>query len=391
MMKKKMMFDLIDERKNDWFDMAFRIFDHPECCGKEYFAAELLEAALEKEGFLVERGVGGLETAFRATWENGIGGPNIGILGEYDALENLGHGCGHHMQTPAAIAAAVAVKQIFEGSKWPICVTIYGTPAEETFGGKVTMARNGCFSELDIVLGTHASGAKAFIGAKSMAMKSFAVTFYGKGAHAAGSPFLGRSAGDAMLLSFNGIEFMREHVKDGTRMHYTIMEALGPANVVPAVAKAGYTLRSKDNSYLIELEERFRKIIQGACLMTETEAKIIPIGNAFDARKANKTLAELAGDNLNQLGIPVNSELLKDSGGSTDFANVSRIVPGALVYLPYCTNVSHSQEWVDVGKTEAAKECLLSSAKVLAGIMHDLICNPLLVKNAYEEWNKTED
>ena len=127
------------------------------------------------------------------------------------------------------------------------------------------------------------------------------------------------------------------------------------------------------------------------CLMTETEAEIVQNGNTFDARKVNRTLAEVAGDNLHQLGVPVMGELLKDSGGSTDFGNVSVIVPGALVYLPYCTAGAHSQEWVDAGKTEAAKECLLGSAKVMAGMMYDLICDPELVKKAKEEWSWTED
>ncbi|MBQ8813758.1 MAG: M20 family metallopeptidase [Lachnospiraceae bacterium] len=394
-MSKEALFQCIDEQGEALFDMASRIFDHPEGGGKEYAAAELLENALEAEGFQVERGIGGLETAFRATWSNGIGGPNIGILGEYDALADRGHACGHHLQTPAAIGAAVAMKKIFETTDFPgaesagvpFTITVYGTPAEETFGGKITMAKNGCFSELDIALGTHACGKAAFVGARSMALRTFRVTFKGKSSHAAGAPYNGRSAADAMLLSFNGIEFMREHVKDGTRMHYTIAETFGPSNVVPAVARANYTLRSKDNAYLSELEERFRKIIQGACLMTETEAEILTSENTFAARKPNLALAEVAVENLRQLGVPIDRESVRDSGGSTDFGNVSVIVPSALVYLPYCAASGHSQEWVDAGKTESAKSCLMNSAKVMAGMMYDIVLNPELVKNAQEQFD----
>lgn len=403
-MNKESLFQCIDEREDDLFDLACRIFDHPEGGGKEYFAAELLEDVLESEGFQVERGIGGLETAFRATWSNGTGGPNIGILGEYDALADRGHACGHHLQTPAAIGAAVAMKRMFgagdafrtgdaavpgeKGADTPFTITIYGTPAEETFGGKITMAKNGCFSELDIALGTHACGKAAFVGARSMALNSFRVTFKGKSSHAAGSPYNGRSAADAMLLSFNGIEFMREHVKDGTRMHYTIAETFGPSNVVPAVAKASYTLRSKDNAYLSELEGRFRKIIQGACLMTETEAEISCSENTFAARKPNLALAEVATANLRKLGVPIDREPVRDSGASTDFGNVSVIVPSALVYLHYCAASCHSQEWVDAGKTEGAKACLKNSAKVMAGMMYDLVLNPELVKKAREEFEE---
>ena len=242
------------------------------------------------------------------------GGLNIGILGEYDALKDLGHGCGHHMQTPAAIGAAVAIKKTFEDSTIPFTITVYGTPAEETTGGKIIMAKNGCFNELDIALSTHAARKEAFVGAKSMALRSFNVTYKGKSSHAAGSPYLGRSAADAMFLSFNGIEFMREHVKDGSRMHYTIKEALGPSNIVPAEAKCAYTLRSYDNEYINELEERFRKIVQGACLMTETEAEIMQTTD-YAARKGNKVLADLAHKNLDELGIACEENFLRDSSG----------------------------------------------------------------------------
>lgn len=383
-MHKNELFELIEIQTEKLFSLSCQIFDHPECGGKEYFASELLQNTLVEEGFFVERGIGGLETAFRATWSNGEGGPNIGILGEYDALSGMGHACGHHLQTTAAIGAAVAVKKMFHGKDIPFTVTVYGTPAEETFGGKIKMAENGCFKELSIALGTHASAKEAYVGEKSMALKSFAVTFYGKNAHAAGEPYRGRSAADAMFLSFNGIEFMREHVKDGTRMHYTVKESLGPSNVVPAIAKGTYSLRSTDNTYLLELEERFRKIIQGACLMTETEAEI-QSGSMYAARRINMVLAELAGENLKLLDVPVYEGLFRHSGGSTDFGNVSCIVPSALVYLPYFDASTHSQEWLDAGKTDAAKVCMLNSAKVLAGMINDLVLQPELVAKARNE------
>lgn len=366
---------------------AFQIFDKPEIGFEEYFASELLENMLENEGFNVERDIAGLDTAFRATWSNGSGGINIGILGEYDALKDLGHGCGHHMQTPAAIGAAAAIKKLFEGSNIPFTITIYGTPAEETTGGKIKMAENGCFNELDIALGTHAARNGAFVGAKSMVLRSFKVTYTGKSAHAAGSPFNGRSAADAMFLSFNAIEFMREHVKDGTRMHYTVTEALGPSNIVPATAKCSYTLRSYDNEYIDELEERFRKIVKGACLMTETEAEIVQTTN-YAARKPNKVLAELARKNLDELCIECEENFLRNSGGSTDFGNVSLIAPASLIYIGYKNVSGHSEAWVDAGKTEDAEKCIMNSAKALAGVMYDLITNPEIAQNAKSEFDE---
>ncbi len=384
-MDKNELFSLVDAQKDHLFDLAFQVFDHPETDGKEYFAAELLSNDLENQGFRVERGIGGQETSFRAVWSNGTGGPNIGILGEYDALIQKGHGCGHHMQTPAAIGAAVAMKKLFEGANTPFTVTVYGTPAEETYGGKIIMQNNGCFGELDIALATHATKAEAFVGGGSMALNSYRVIFKGKSSHAATAPYAGRSAADAMLLSFNGIEYMREHVKDGSRMHYTVKEDLPPSNVVPERAVAGYTVRSTDNEYLKELDRRFRNIIKGACLMTGTEGEFVPYPS-FAARKVNRVLAGIAKENLTLLGVRTLPALIRDSGGSTDFGNVSCQVPSALVYIPYFDAAGHSDLWVNNGKSEHAQTCILHSAKVLAGMMYDIVLDPAAVAKAADEF-----
>ena len=385
-MNKQEIFTHIAGQEPVLFDMACQIFDNPECRGKEVFAADLCTAALEKAGFAIERDIGGEPNAFRAIWKNGEGGPNIGLLGEYDALENTGHACGHHLQTPAAIGAALAIKDAFTGSPYPFTLTVYGTPAEETYGGKIKMGDNGCFKELDIALATHATRLNAFVGGSSLALNSYVVTFHGKAAHASGVPWEGRSAGDAMFLAFNGVEHMREHVKDGTRMHYTVKEALGPSNIVPEKAVGGFTIRSRDTAYLKEINAWLMDVLKGACLMTQTTCDIQPFP-AFAARKRNMTLSALAKDAFDLLGVKIHEELVHDSNGSTDFGNVSGIVPGILVYLPYVDAPGHSQEWVDAGKTEDAKRCMTQSAQALASIMCDLILDPQLVKKAKEEFD----
>lgn len=386
-MNKQAIFQNIDSREPQLFSMACQIFDNPECRGKEFFAAGLLTKSLEEAGFAVETGVGGEPASFRATWENGEGGPNIGLLGEYDALEQQGHACGHHLQTPAAIGTAIAIKEAFAGSRYPFKLTVYGTPAEETYGGKIKMAEKGCFRELDIALASHATRMSAFVGGSSMALNSYIVTFHGKAAHAAGLPWEGRSAGDAMFLSFNGVEHMREHVKDGTRMHYTVKEAMGPSNIVPDKAVAGYTLRSRDTAYLQELHAWFLDVLKGACLMTQTTCDILQ-QPSFAARKKNLVLSQLAKDNYDLLGVPVCQELVRDSGGSTDFGNVSGMVPGILVYLPYVDAPGHSPAWVEAGKTEDARRCMTESAKVMAGIIFDLLQDPEKIKQAKEEFDR---
>lgn len=387
MLKEKLLRS-VEAQQPHLFDLSCQIFDFNEANGQEYQSAALCADELEKLGFTVERGIGNQETSFRAVWKNGEGGPNIGILGEYDALLGKGHACGHHLQTTAAIGAVKAMKDVFEGSDIPMTLTVYGTPAEETYGGKIIMQEAGCFTELDVVLGTHATRGKAFVGGSSMALTSYVVTYHGKSAHAAGAPWLGRSAMDAMLLTFQGLEFLREHVKDGTRMHYSIKEAIGPSNVVPQKACAGFTLRSRNNDYLPELDARFHNVVNGACLMTDITCEFEK-KPTYLARKRNDTLAQVAKVNYDALGIPTADPLVVDSGGSTDFGNVSGIVPGCLVYLHYTDAPGHSDDWVEAGKTDDAKRCLLQSTQMLAALMHDLVMNPEIIKAAKEEFDRT--
>ena len=387
-MSKEKLLAHVEAQQDHLFDLSCQIFDFNEANGLEYKSSALCADELEKLGFAVERGIGNQETSFRAVWKNGEGGPNIGILGEYDALIGKGHGCGHHVQTPAAIGAVKALQEVFAGTDVPMTLTVYGTPAEETYGGKIIMQEAGCFTELDVVLGTHATRNRAYVGGSSMALNSYVVTWHGRSAHAAGSPWMGRSAMDAMLLTFQGLEFLREHVKDGTRIHYSIKEAIGPSNVVPQKACAGFTIRSHDNKYLPELSERFLKVVEGACLMTET-AYDMEKKPTYLARKRNDTLAQVAKANFEALGLTAADPIVVDSGGSTDFGNVSGTIPGCLVYLPYVNAPGHSDAWVAAGKAQEARTLLLTSTQMLACLMYDLVTKPEIIQKAKEEFNRT--
>jgi len=383
---KQALFTLADTLEERMFAIACDIFDHPELGYEEFYASGLLTDELEKLGFSVERGVGDVPTAFRAVWENGSGGPNIGILGEYDALEAKGHACGHHLQTPAAIAAMWALREVLQKTDIPVKLTLYGTPAEEAGGGKVTMARNGCFRELDVCLATHSTRKNAIVSTGSLASHSRIVRFHGKSAHAAGSPWLGRSAMDAMLLTFQGLEFLREHIKDGSRIQYAIRQAIGPSNVVPQYAECLINVRSPENSYIPELLERMEKVCLGACMMTDTTCDFEE-RNGYMARKPNYTLGEAALKNYPLCGIPVAAEPYRRSGGSSDVGNVSVIVPTANLQAPYVDAPSHSDEWVAGGKTEAGRRCMRGLCHMLIAMCCDLITDPALLCKAKEEFN----
>lgn len=185
MSDKETLFRAVDAQKEALWSMNDQIHDNPEYEGNEVFAAGLLTDYLRAHGFAVEMGVGGYKTAFRATFHHGEGGPVIGILTEYDALRGLGHGCGHNLQGPGCLGAAVALSQLDIPESFQLVV--YGTPAEETMGAKVDMIRNGCFHELDVALMMH-GGPNTCTDVKCLAQKSYVVYFQGKGAHAALAP-----------------------------------------------------------------------------------------------------------------------------------------------------------------------------------------------------------
>lgn len=382
---KQQLFDAVDAQRGQLLAAADDIYDHPEVGGQEERASALLTGMLRDDGFTVETGVAGLPTAFRAVYQQGEGGPSIGLLCEYDAIEAFGHGCAHHMQGPSCVGAARALRSAMGGRSYTLVV--YGTPAEETFGGKIDMIREGCFKDIDVALMMH-GGPETCTDIKSLAMSEYLVTFHGKAAHAAIAPDQGRSALDALLLAFNGMEFLREHVKDDVRMHYTITELPGANNVVPDTARGSFALRSYDRENLDEVIERFHDIIKGAALMAGVtyDIKAMPAyDNKIPVLKLNKCVM----DNAAACGAPGLAPS-REKTGSTDFGNVLHRMPGSCIRVQFVASgtSSHSQAWLDAGKSEAGHDAVLYGAKILAGTAMDLIDRPELLKEIQAEFKE---
>ena len=386
-MLKEVMFRDIDGIRNEMTAMADDIFDHPEIGLEEFHAQKVLTDWLEKEGFAVERGVAGVETAFKAVYRHGEGGPNIGLLCEYDALPGIGHACGHHMQGPSILAAAKALKDA--EIREPYTITVYGTPAEESVSGKIRMIQNGCtFEELDVALMMH-GGPATQVDVKSLANSKYKVVFHGVSAHAAIKPEKGRSALDALILAFQGIEFLREHVNSDVKIHYTVVNCGGtPANVVPAYAEASVYVRSYNRAYLDTVCRRFEKVLKGAAMMTETEVEIIE-EKKVDNKIPVLTLNDLVMKQAEEIHAPQIAPA-REKTGSTDFGNVMRRVPGTCARIAFVAPgaAAHSQEYIEAGKTEAAHDAVIYGAKILAGTALELIEDPELLKQAKEEFRK---
>lgn len=375
----------VDEQAPELTKMADTIFDHPEIGPHEVFASKLLTDYLESHGFAVTRGVGGLETAFRAIWKNGEGGPNMGLLCEYDALPGMGHGCGHQMQGPGILGAAVAIQKA-AGTR-PFTLTVYGTPGEENISGKYIMIQNGCtFEELDVALMMH-GGPATQTDIKCLANAEYDLIYHGKAAHAALKPEAGRSSLDAMCLAFHGMECMREHVTDDVRLHYNITDGGGTAaNVVPSLTKAQVMVRANTVKAVKELMVRLEKIFQGAAMMTETtvEAKV---GKILDNKIPNLQLNDVLMKYARELQAP-NCQPPRQRTGSTDFANVMHRVPGSCIrvaFVPDGTS-SHSPEFIAAGKSQEAHRAVVFGAKILADTVLELIDDPAELASIQKEF-----
>lgn len=298
------------------------IWGSPETAFAEYASVAVLTAFLEAEGFLVKKGVYGIETAFTA--EYGTGRPRVGFLGEFDALSGLsqaadkvekeelipggnGHGCGHNLLGAGSAAAAMAVKRYLEdGHKGT--VVFYGCPGEEGGSGKAFMAREGAFKDLDFALTWHPATVNEVCKDSSLANFQVLYRFRGRSAHAAGCPEMGRSALDALELMNVGANFLREHMLDKARVHYAITNTGGYSpNVVQSEAQAIYLIRAPKAEQAYELYERVNRIAEGAAMMTETAVEhelIKSCANVIPNRVMERVLYE----SMREIGVPSYTE-----------------------------------------------------------------------------------
>jgi aminobenzoyl-glutamate utilization protein B len=307
--------DWLDENRSHYIDMADYIWENPELAYEEFKSSRRQADSLEAQGFSITWGSGGLETAFVAEW--GEGAPILGFIGEYDALPGLsqkvgttkepvqedapGHGCGHNLLGTGAVASAVAVRYWLEATGGTGTVRYYGCPAEEDGSGKVFMARDGAFDDLDAALNFHPDGNNMAYKGGAVGVSAVYYRFYGRTAHAGGSPHEGRSALDAVELMNVGINYLREHVKDDVRIHYIITEGGKAPNIVPEEAEVYYYIRAAKPDYLAEVVERVGKVASGAAMMTETRVEVRHEAGC-SALLSNHYLADLQFQAMERIG-----------------------------------------------------------------------------------------
>ena len=303
---KQIILAHIKENDEELCYIAKEIWDHPQVALQEEFASRLLAAKLEAAGFSISWGAGGMPTAFIAEW--GEGKPIIGILGEYDALPGLsqelssekspievggpGHGCGHNLFGTACMGSVMALKSAVEQQGINGTIRFYGCPAEETLVGKTFMARDGVFDDLDAAISWHPGDTNITWNGSSLAMNSFKVNFYGVAAHAGGSPWLGRSALDGVMLMDAGVNYMREHVPPESRIHSVVTSGGQAPNVVPAFAQVWYFVRAPKREQVEEMYNWMQDIAKGAALMSGTRHEIDFITGCYHVLP-NKVMSDL--------------------------------------------------------------------------------------------------
>ncbi len=309
----------VDEKKGLFLDAADKIWSYAEIGFKEFQSAEALISVLKAEGFTVEEGVAGIPTAFVASY--GQGHPMIGLLGEYDALPALkhaasdavpseelttenGHGCGHNLLGAGSLGAAIAVKDYMKAHNLPGTIKYFGCPGEEFGSGKMFMARDGLFNDLDAALTWHGGTYNSITTQNSQANLCLYFKFKGRTSHAAGSPHLGRSALDACELMNVGCNYLREHMLPDERIHYAYTDVGGTApNVVQDHACVFYYVRSPKLSQVIELTERVKDVARGAALMTGTQLEIV-LNDGLCEYIPNHVLSTLLYESFCEVGGP---------------------------------------------------------------------------------------
>ncbi len=372
----------IEARRSELSELCLKIHANPELGLHENQAADWLTAYLKANGFKIDQGICEMPTAFRAVY--GKGKPAIAFLAEYDALPKVGHACGHNIIATSAVGAGVAAK--LAADKFPGTIQVIGTPAEELIGGKIDMVTKGAFNGLDAAMLVH-PGVLDMATSHALACVTLDVEFFGKSAHAAAEPEFGRNALEAMILSFNAIDALRQHIKSSSRIHGIITDGGVAANIVPEHSAGSFLVRAEEENYLNELKKRVLDCFIGAATATGTHLDY-RWSNHYAPMRNNMALGRIFQQNMTTLGRTVLLEGPIKSLGSTDMGNVSQVVSAIHPFVAIAPpNVaSHSPEFAAVAASEAGIKGMLDAAKAMAMTAADLLANPELMNQVRVEF-----
>jgi len=373
----------IDRRAPELWELALRLHANPELGYEEHKAARWLADVLEREGFQVERGLASIPTAFRARHPAASPGARVAILAEYDALPELGHACGHNLIAAGAIGAALGLAVV--KPHLPGELLIIGTPAEEGGGGKIRLIEAGVLRGIDAAYMFHPAS-ETVVDRGSLAITEVEIAFRGVAAHASSQPDRGVNALDAVIQTFVALNALRQHMRDGARVHGIITDGGQKPNIVPEHAAARFYVRAADNGYRDQLLAALERCAQGAALATGAELDFHTVGHAYKAMRSSHALADALTTHLVELGEPPVSPT--GGLGSTDMGDVSWEVPSLHPYVRITEEAvpGHSRAFAEASCSDGGRRGMLVAAKALAALTVDLWADPGLMERVREEF-----
>jgi amidohydrolase len=362
------------------------IHANPELAFREQRACARLADELEQGGFTVERGAGGVPTAFKATYSGGQPGPTIAILAEYDALPGIGHGCGHNVIASSALGAGLALARA--GVPFPGTVLVVGTPAEEGGGGKILLAEAGVFNDVDLAYMLHPSQTN-MVKRGSLANSRVEVVFHGRAAHAAGAPDLGINALEAVIQTFVGINARRLHMRDDARVHGIITDGGKAVNIIPDRAAARFSVRARDRAYQRRLMEMVHQAADAGALATGATLEWTET-RGYSNMIANVVVADVFAQHLRATGRQVDEPRPNQRMGSTDMGDISQIMPAVHAYLSIAPRdvPNHTVGFTAAAASPAGDKAVSDGALAMAQTAADFFADPSLVERAKAEFQE---
>ena len=379
----------VGELRGQLLATSHDIHAHPELAFQEHHASARLADELERGGFRVERGAGGLPTAFRAELDGGEPGPTLAILAEYDALPGIGHACGHNIIATSAQGAGLALART--GRRFPGRVLIIGTPAEEGGGGKILLAQGGVFEGVDASFMLHPSRSD-MVRRSSLASSRIELVFHGKASHAAGAPDMGINALEAVIQTFVGVNARRLQMRSDARVHGIITHGGDAVNIIPARASARFSVRARDRAYQRQLVTMLRQAAEAGATSTGARLEWTET-RGYDNTVPNPTIADVMAENMRAVGRPVLEPAPNERMGSTDMGDISQILPAIHAYFAIVpeTIANHTVEFAVAAASPAGDAAVVDGAMTLAMTAADLLADPSLVERAKADFQRQLD
>lgn len=365
--------------------IASSLHEHPEISCYEFQTAELLAGELAADGFALQKKAGGLDTAFVASYVSNPKAPAIGLLAEYDALPEIGHACGHNLIAAASLGAAMVLKKVLPPELANL--KVFGTPAEETSGGKLPMLEQGVFGGTDVLMMFHphtvTCGLRPCIGRTSLAFE-----FFGKSTHASTYPDRGINALDAVILTFNNINALRQQLRDGTRVHGVITDGGKLPNIIPDYARAEFFVRSNSKPYMEEITRRVISCAEAGAKATGAELKIGHPLPVYLPDIPVDSLIECFEGNLRELGLTVDKLEPPLRMGSSDFGNVSQVVPSVMGFIKIADEgtSTHSRGFAEAAISERGILGMLNAVSALSMTAADVLTVPGLLEKIRQDY-----